>query len=278
MKQKLTLTTLVALAGLTTKMVGAATIHINGGASFGGWISQGNSLDDGIWADGETDVDFDIYTTYFTFDSSAHGVTGSPSGSPGFSGTGYTDGNRIIGIGIRMNNDGSGGSDLDNAVPTLKFDPNRNSYQPASSLGANDGQDSSSTYSDQGDFNLQTGGIQQTGKYNTPSNFSRNDSSGMGDYSTALGADNSPFRSYYHLDPSGKDGFQIFVDLTELAKSPWNIAEFDSYNLVVNAPGDGQWESTSTVHTDLATIPEPSSAALLFGAACLGVFTRRVRR
>ena len=248
---------IVLLITLSFGVSSVTAQDINGGLSWNGWSAQGNSLDDGIWGSDATTIDFDLYYTVFEFDSTNNPVTGAPLGNSDFSGDGFADGNLIVGIGVVLNDDGSGGSDLSTEVPTLKFDLNANGYQPATSLGDSDGQTSSGTFSDQGDFNLQVNGVQNVNDIHRPSFFARHDGGSIVDFTQVLGSTNSPFRSFYQLDDTGPDSFQLFIDFTEIQSAPWSIAALSvPYNLTVAIPAAG--DITQVVLTELPITPAGS--------------------
>lgn len=247
----------VVLITLSFGVPSVTAQDINGGLSWNGWSAQGNSLDDGIWGSDATTIDYDLYYTVFEFDSTNNPVTGAPLGNSDFSGDGFADGNLIVGIGVVLNDDGSGGSDLSTEVPTLKFDLNANGYQPATSLGDSDGQTSSGTFSDQGDFNLQINGVQNVDDIHRPSFFARHDGASIVDFTQVLGSTNSPFRGFYQLDDTGPDSFQLFIDFTEIQSAPWSIAALSvPYNLTVAVPVAA--DITQAVLTDLPITPAGS--------------------
>ena len=113
--------TSIAIGALALAAVSGSSFaspDINGGTSWGGWTSVGNSLSLGIYAGGNVNRDFDIYTTQFTFNNNT--VSGSPiqvgpghsgfSNGPGPLGFGnyaagsFANGNTIFGIGMKMRN------------------------------------------------------------------------------------------------------------------------------------------------------------------------------
>lgn len=137
----------VKLAALATCAAAHGDIvDINGGSSWRGWTSMGNSRTTGMWVKGSTTRDYNIYSTLFTLEASQ--TTGSNrlgNGSAG-TGTGYTGdtqsslfsgswkaGDRIVGVGLQY----SGAARL--STIWVHVDWTGNSIQAASSFGAGDG-------------------------------------------------------------------------------------------------------------------------------------------
>lgn len=265
-----------AVAALSIAAVASATsLDINGGTSWGGWNSAGNALTDGIWARGGTAAigDYEIYTTSFYYDSSVHNVTGSPVGNSSFAGTGFQNGSVVVGVGIRMVNPGTYNFLSNTGVPTLKFDPNNNSYQAATSVGALDGQSSFSGFADAGDFNFQANGIQGQGVDYTPSVFVRSEGAGVPFFQQVLGGTSGPARSFYAMDGTA---FQMFFDLTELQASPWDIDPVTGQlGVVIATPFSGLSESFVTI----SVVPVPPAVAMgalgLLAVAARRRFSRR---
>ena len=108
----------IALAGFSAAVV-CSTVHggvidINGGSSWGGWTNMGNSRTAGMWAQGSTTRDYNVYSTLFTLEAAQTvGGTRLSEGSVG-SGTGYAGdtqaslfsgswqaGDSILGVGLQ---------------------------------------------------------------------------------------------------------------------------------------------------------------------------------
>jgi hypothetical protein len=127
-----------------------------------GWTDRGSSIATGVYARGAKANDYQVYTAVFDY------TTGNPI--PGTS-SGFVNGRRILGIGIR-NNSGTTG------FPVIKVDPNNNSYIPSPD-GTVNGQSSFSANSDAGDFTVQfpTSGspseitIRNAGAYSLPASY-----------------------------------------------------------------------------------------------------------
>ncbi len=145
--------------GLSTS---AMAVDINGGSSWTGWTSKGLSSQLGVYGSGSETAVYEVYTTSFSFNNDSAdftggavggGLTGGATGfgTGGFSRGAFANGNRILGIGVRVV---SGGS-ISVFTPTVRFDLDSDSYQPASTVPGGDGQTSSGTYSEFKDFTVQ---------------------------------------------------------------------------------------------------------------------------
>jgi hypothetical protein len=93
MNRSLSRSTIVRSAALA--LVASATVHaqvvdIDGGNSWSGWNSVGNSQTSGTWVKGSTNRTYDIYSTYFVL-SAGQVVSGTriANGAAG-NGVGYT--------------------------------------------------------------------------------------------------------------------------------------------------------------------------------------------
>jgi len=270
----------LAIASANTPNL-ASSVDLNGGSSWGGWTFQGNSLDDGVWADDATDRSFDVYTTFFNLDGSqsASGDLGTTVLGLGEKNGTFQNGNRVVGVGVQVQDDDKKESlGFKSTAATIKFDPDKDSYSPASSVGAGDGKSSSSSFSDEGDFNVQLNGRQgrpsesggddtnDDGYTNwTPSFFTSHEGSGILDnQESALFAARSFARQ---IDPNDSesdiDSFQMLLDVDALQNSPWNVTVGDDYNLVVGTGG------TDTAFENVSAVPLPGSAWA--GLSLLGV-------
>jgi len=138
----LSITAALALAGTAF----AQTVDINGGNSWAGWNSVGNSQTSGIWVKGSTSRTFEIYSTYFILGAGqavggariADGSAGNGSGYTGdtaaslFSGS-WQAGDRIIGMGVQYTGATRGSTFF------FHTDAGGNNILAASSFGASDG-------------------------------------------------------------------------------------------------------------------------------------------
>jgi hypothetical protein len=216
----LSLAALVAAAG---SVLAGSGVDINGGLSWNGWSYRGNSLDAGIWGASSTTRSFDIYTTEFTFNNNA--ITGSPTqvqagGTPAgfaagtFSTGAFANGNRILGIGLKMN-----GSARAVGETFVKLGLQGNDFRAASALGVADGRVSVSQWGRTGDFSmwmqasagpsnlavLTSNGTQQGGA-GTITNL-------VGGYGSGVSYDFA-FRQFRQGDVGGST--QMFFDLTAM--------------------------------------------------------------
>jgi MYXO-CTERM domain-containing protein len=169
----------VAVAGSAM----AATVDTNGGASWTGWTAGGVSNALGTWASGTTTgTVYRIYQTVFTFNNNTMSLGSGYAGNTFTGGPGFANGNTIYGLGIeRVSGSGTLGT------LTIGFDLGNDSYQAASSVGGTDGRVSTSSWSQNKDFNVQftSAGVNQysvqTGNgtgYSGTSNFVNSGNSG----------------------------------------------------------------------------------------------------
>jgi len=287
-----------AIAGATLAMsittgASAAFVAINGGSSWGGWTLAGNSLATGIWGSGPGTVanpvgrtNFDIYITRFVFDSSVNTI--DFSGAPNTRGSdnlgNFTNGDQVVGIGVRVN--AGGNSNLLNHNPTIKFDMNSNSFNAApGGVNTSGGQTSFTTNGDSGDFamqfNLREGDQLRDGK---PTILT---------YKNALNANVQTvampfFASLMNINPNGDDTFQVFGNLTTLAALGWagfnpggafRVAVAVTDGQVINSLTGQPFTETNGVVTVAAAaavnvVPEPGSLALV-GLALVGLVAAR---
>ncbi len=153
----LLMTGAVAAAAVAGSAMGAPAV-LDGGVSWTGWQTLGQSTDQGLWATGQTTGVYDIYTTSFFLDNQTVTPTAGTSGSADLNG--WSTGARILGVGIK-NVSGMpvySGSGHWAFSPFFKFDLAKDSYQAASTVGGTDGRTSSGTYAHAGDFNVQLNG------------------------------------------------------------------------------------------------------------------------
>jgi hypothetical protein len=146
--------------GIPSRTASASPIVVDGGSSWVGWALRGNSRDVGIWRAGSTTRNYDLYTTVFYFDNNQ--ITGNPvqvkapSAPSGFNqGTfsqgAFTNGNVILGIGLKMKDNNSSAI----GQTFLNFGIGTNNYQAASSLGGTDGRTDNVVWGHTGDFAMQ---------------------------------------------------------------------------------------------------------------------------
>ncbi|MCX5651032.1 MAG: hypothetical protein NTU45_06530 [Planctomycetota bacterium] len=296
---------MMVLGALASATVAEAGVDINGGASWGGWSSRGNSLQTGVWAGQSTTRSYDIYTTVFTFNNDT--VSGSPiqagNGPRDFAAGAYSpgafsNGNTILGIGYKMNN---GARALGQQF--VSFGLQGNDFQAASSVGATDGRASLSQWGHTGDFTAWINGVNLG-----PSNLGILKSDGTSQGGTAattnlvggIGSGVSydfAFRQFRQGDVDGS--VQMFFDLTAmqtlygqgglLVQSPLNgfpfnpggwsdgaspIGAFGSNINIALSVMDGDFTDQSRVAFGVA-VPTPGALALL---GLGGLAARRRRR
>lgn len=266
-----------------------AAPDINGGTSWDGWTFQGNSNTsvDGIWADDSTERSFDVYTTFFTLDGSetASGDLGTTVlGLDEKNGT-FASGNQVLGIGAEVTDEDPDGSF--GTAATWKFDPDKNSYAPASSVGADDGKSSSSSFSDEGDFNIQANGkggvtdpsdkTNEDGEQSwTPSGFFRNDGSGIQDFDRSALFASRGFAQQSNGDPSKSSSFQLLTDIDALGDAPWSVNVGSDTNMVLGVGGTDI--ALKNVDASATQVPVPATLALMgVGLMCFGLSARRRR-
>jgi len=262
----------VAVAGSAM----ASTVDTNGGASWSGWTATGVSNELGTWGSGATGgAVYRIYQTVFTFNNNTMSLGSGYSGQGFTGGYGFTNGNTIYGLGIeRVSGTGNLGT------LTIGFDLGNDSYQAASSVGGTDGRVSTSTWSQNKDFNVQFGGTGAS-QYGVQTG----NGSGYGGTSAFVNSGNGS-------NPGGADGFafkgagnglnyQMFFDisymhanytLTGVGSAPTigNIGEF--FRLSVDV-GMGSGAARSAVQS--LQVPAPGAAALIGLAGLVGGRRRR---
>jgi hypothetical protein len=279
---------LVVVPGLTATRASAATIvDINGGTSWTGWTSKGFSNQLGVYGAGSTSIVYEIYYTDFVFDNHAKtsGTTGGgPTGGTTGFGTGtftngaFANGNKMFGFGVRLVSGGTLGN-----TATIKFDLDGADYRAASSVGGTDGKISFSTFSQTGDFTIQT----NTGTGNSPNGIAVQAANGSfygGPNTTQTinanavggvsGGGDWPWRMFVT-----SNSYQWIFDLTALkalygSSRPGfaGIGDVTGDSVIaVNAVGDNQ------VALD-GPVPEPATWAMLIAGFGLTGATMRRRR
>jgi MYXO-CTERM domain-containing protein len=139
----------------------ATTVDTNGGASWGGWTSYGQSSAAGIYGTGTNGTVYEIYQTVFRYDSqvmsldTGYGGASFTSAGPNASQMFARD-NLIYGIGVKTI---SGSGTIGTA--TLAWDLSNAAYQAANAVGG--AKVSSSSYSHFRDFNTQSLGGGKSG-------------------------------------------------------------------------------------------------------------------
>jgi hypothetical protein len=275
-----------------------AAVDINGGSSWGGWDSRGNSLAVGLWGSGSTTRSYDVYTSTFIFNNNAPtgGTQVSKAGTPvgfaqGASSTGaFANGNTILGIGLDLN-----GAASTKGSTFVTFGLQGNAYQPASALGATDGRADSDTWANKNDFVFYFDGTTGAG----PSNLAVYTSDGTaqggtGSYSSLTGT-GVGFDYATRMFRNGEAGgsIQMFFDLTAMQDlygggpnaitSGWTAGQQkigpigNNLNMYV---WNGSGADGGNVVFNVATgaVPEPATwAMMIFGFGLAGSLIRRRR-
>jgi hypothetical protein len=202
------------------------SVDINGGTSWGGWTSVGNSLSLGIYAGGNVNRDFDIYITQFTFNNNT--ITDSPTqagpGPSGFSAPGpvlapgsysagsFANGNTIFGIGMRMRN---GSRAAGNQFVNFDLDGAQFTASSVVNQGTADGVwDAFGPAGQVGDFSIWMDGVN-----NGPSNLgvNNNGAGGVSNLPGGFGSGTGYNFAFRHFRQGDVDGsIQMFFDLTAM--------------------------------------------------------------
>lgn len=268
-----------------------ASVDINGGTSWAGWSSRGQSVSTGIWAGGSTARNFEIYTTVFAFNNNV--VSGSPT-QPGYgprdfaaganSPGAFQNGNVIFGLGLRM----TGGQSIV-GHNFVGFSLGANNLQAASSVGATDGRANMRENGRQGDFvtwiDCVSGGPSEVAALKqdgfgpgTPSSIISNLGGGNLAYDFA-------FRSFQAGTTNGS--VQMFFDLTAMqalyrvggpfagawSNGPAGIGTIGD-NITISLYNDNATWTAGSATVFGAAIPAPGALAL-FGAVGLVRVRRR---
>lgn len=294
----------------------ASPIVIDGGTSWGGWSLRGNSRDVGIWAKDSTTRNYDLYTTVFYFDNNA--ITGSPvqvetaTAPSGFNqGTysqgAFTNGNVILGIGLKMK-DNIGASGTASAIGTtfLNFGiGTNNNYQAASSLGGTDGRTDNTVWAHTGDFGMwmsaPSGGSGPSNLYAMTTNGTAY--AGTGQYSNLPGGSGSGVSYDYAariFRQGGAGGsIQFLFDLTAMealygAGSPslgggWTspssarigavgLGINSNLNLSIYNSNDSYVNGSTVVIGPISPIPVPEPSTSMLGAIAISALVFAGRR
>jgi hypothetical protein len=283
-----------AVALVACSSAHANIVDINGGNSWAGWNSVGNSQTSGIWVKGSTTRTFDIYSTSFVLNASqtvggnrvadgavGNGVdyTGDTAGSL-FSAS-WQAGDRIIGMGVQYTGNTRGSTFF------FHTDAGGNNILAASSFGANDGVHShdvgdTSSYMSPYDNSIR-GRIRQ---YSIWNGFSPDGSPQSGNYIFPYGQTPTlamPTRSFTVLDNGSMNRItsaQFFINIDAILRSnggaTYGDGDFGPNTRFGFWEGDQMsgWNGTQFTQQIFA-IPAPGAIALLGFAGLAGVRRRR---
>lgn len=287
--------------GIPSRTASASPIVIDGGTSWVGWSLRGNSRDVGIWGANGTTRDFDLYTTVFYFDNNQ--ITGNPvqvkapSAPSGFNqGTfsqgAFTNGNVILGVGLKMKDNNSRAI----GQTFLNFGIGTNNYQAASSLGGTDGRVDNTVWGHTGDFAMWMDG---TGS--GPSNLSAMTSNGTAYAGTGVSSDlpgsgvsyDYAFRMFRQGDAGGSIQFLFDLSAMQSLYGPGSPSLGGGFNPTASARigaidlgtvsnlnlsmfnSNAGFANNQQVVVGIA-VPEPSTAVL--GVIAIGTLAFAARR
>lgn len=288
----------IAMGWIATAMHGfAANVSLNGGSSWIGWTSRGQSNQLGVYGSGTTTDVYEVYSTIFSFDNhsvdkTGGAVGGGPTGgSTGF-GTGafstgaFANGNRILGIGVRR----ISGAALSTSVQTIRFDLDGDSYRAATTVGGTDGRASFSQNSEYRDFTVQFGagtswaGTSINVQANDPGPFNNGLLGGTNNQQTISfnGVSSDwPFRAF-----GLTDSYQSFFDLDAMhalygSSNPFGknsnfvgIGALNNPDLEISMNGLG---GNNIAFGAPTAVPEPASTLAVLALFSGGVLNRRKR-
>jgi hypothetical protein len=288
----------VAVLAATSSIAFAQSVDINGGNSWSGWNSVGNSQTSGTWVQGSTSRTYDIYSTYFVLNAGqtvggtriANGAAGDGVGYTGetseslFSGV-WQAGDRILGMGIQYTGSTRGSTFF------FHRDAGGNNIAAASSFGASDGV-STFDVGDTASYMTTVAGNPrgQVRYYALWNGFSQNGSPAEGNFTApySWNADPAsgptpfpefPTRSFAVLDNGSMDltkSVQYFVNIDAILRSNGG-ATFGDGDFGPNTRF-GFWEGnsgTGNFSQQIFAIPAPGALALLSLAGLAGARRRR---
>jgi hypothetical protein len=275
----LSLAASLALAGAAS----AQTVDLNGGSSWNGWNSVGNSQTSGIWVLGSTSRTYNIFSTSFVL-SASQTASGTGNNTASLFSNSWQAGDRIVGMGIQYT-----GSSLGNQF-FFHTDTGAVNIQAASSVGAGDGVltfDAGDTSSHMFTNNLPSAGLVR--QYSVFNDFTSNGGSNF-DIPYGVGSSMTPVRSFTvgeftTVNGSGSfysTGVQWLMNIDAVLRSN-NGATFGEGGFgstmrvgfreqdLFGQGGGGQTQQVFTV----GVIPAPGAMALLGLAGLAGARRRR---
>jgi hypothetical protein len=287
------------LALLACASASAQSVDINGGNSWAGWSSVGNSQTSGTWVQGSTSRTYDIYSTYFVLNA---GQTVGGTRIAGYSapytpyaagdGVGYTGdladslfsgvwqaGDRIVGMGVQYTGTTRGSTFF------FHRDAGGNNIAAASSFGANDGVFSHDVGDSSSYMTTVAGNPRgQVRQYSVWNGFSQNGSPEEGNFNVPYGNMPTaafPTRSFAVLDNGSMNRItsaQFFINIDAILRSNGGATYGDGdFGLDTRF---GFWEGDQVgpgggFTQQIFAIPAPGALALLGLAGLAGARRRR---
>jgi len=278
---------ILLLAAWGACVLTAKAVDINGGLSWGGWTSVGQSNQLGVYGSGAATNIYEIYTTAFTFNNDAvsgGAIGGGPTGGATGFGTGafstgaFANGNQILGIGVRQI---SGGS-ISNYTPTVKFDLDSDSFLAATSVGGADGRVSFTSWSEMKDFTVQFEGANSwrggtlteqvgSGTSNGGPNNQQQLAGGIGsgvsyDWAFRAFAQTSSYQMFFDLNGmqalyGGSNPFGLNSAFTGIG------AVGSSVRIALNGSGDNQVVFNASTAPVPASVPDGGTTVVLLGCS-----------
>jgi hypothetical protein len=282
----------VAVLAATSSIAFAQSVDINGGNSWAGWNSVGNSQTSGTWVQGSTSRTYDIYSTYFVLNAGqtvggtriANGAAGDGVGYTGetagslFSGA-WQAGDRIVGMGVQYTGTTRGSTFF------FHRDAGGNNIAAASSFGANDGVFSHDVGDSSSYMTTVAGNPRgQVRQYSVWNGFSQNGSPEEGNFNVPYGNMPTaafPTRSFAVLDNGSMNRItsaQFFINIDAILRSNGGATYGDGdFGLDTRF---GFWEGDQVgpgggFTQQIFAIPAPGALALLGLAGLAGARRRR---
>ena len=289
-KSFISVAAIAAVTGLGASIASASTIDINGGNSWAGWNSVGNSQTSGTWVKGSTNRTYDIYSTYFVLSAGqtvggtriANGAAGDGVGYTGddsaslFSGA-WQAGDRVVGMGVQYTGTTRGSTFF------FHRDAGGDNIFAASSFGASDGVFSHDVGDSSSYMTTIAGNPRgQVRQYSVWNGFSQNGSPQEGNFIVPYGnmpTPAFPTRSFTVLDSGSMNltkSVQYFVNIDAILRSNGG-ATFGDGDFGPNTRF-GFWEGisgTGNFSQQIFSIPAPGAFALLGLAGVAGKRRRR---